>query len=303
MMIDKTEQDIMKKWTSKESQSPVVSVCCATFNQEKFICETINGFLIQETDFPFEIIIRDDCSTDKTASIVKDYVAKYPHLIKPIYEKENQYSKGGSAIVSFSKQARGSYIALCEGDDYWTDCNKLQIQVDFLERNTEYIVSGHDAYVIDENGKRVKDSKLPDRYKKDFTGDDLIIQNTWILTMSMVFRNVIQDGLPLEFNMVINRDTFLMSLLGNYGKSKYHSEINPACYRVHSGGVWSRLTEQERLDSTLNTIFWLYRYYTRMGKDEYGQYFLEKYHRKAISRIKIKVIIKELLIRVFYFWK
>lgn len=119
---------------------PTVSVCCITYNQEHYIAQTIEGFLIQKTNFPIEIIIHDDASTDNTKQIVSKYAEKFPALIIPIFQTENQYSKReGSILTRFVfPRAGGKYIAVCEGDDYWTDPQKLQKQVDFLENNPEY---------------------------------------------------------------------------------------------------------------------------------------------------------------------
>lgn len=147
-MINRTEQEIMHSWKNN-SETPLVSICCATYNHEPYISDAIKGFLMQETDFPFEILIRDDCSTDRTAEIVKQYADQYPQLIKPVYEKENTYSKGVKPMPQLYKRAKGKYIALCEGDDYWTDKNKLQIQSDVLENNKELDLSFHKAMKVD----------------------------------------------------------------------------------------------------------------------------------------------------------
>ncbi|MDD2495369.1 MAG: glycosyltransferase, partial [Tissierellia bacterium] len=121
---------------------PLVSICCLTYNHELYIRDTIEGFLIQKTTFPIEVLIHDDASTDKTAEIIKEYELKYPNLIKPIYQLENQYSKGVSVSATYNfPRAKGKYIALCEGDDYWIDSLKLQKQVDFLEENQDYGLS------------------------------------------------------------------------------------------------------------------------------------------------------------------
>lgn len=119
-------------------QDIMVSVICTTYNHEKYIRKCLDGFIMQETDFPFEVIVHDDASTDNTASIVQEYVKLYPDIIKPIYQTENQYSKGKAVTrdIIFPK-CRGKYIALCEGDDYWTDPHKLQKQVAALETHPD----------------------------------------------------------------------------------------------------------------------------------------------------------------------
>jgi len=115
---------------------PLVSITCATYNHEAYIKEALEGFVMQKTSFPFEIIVHDDASTDNTASIIREYEARYPDLFVTIYEAENQYSKGyGDLSRIIYSAVRGKYIAVCEGDDYWTDPYKLQKQVEFLEYN------------------------------------------------------------------------------------------------------------------------------------------------------------------------
>ena len=121
-------------------KSPVVSVICCTYNHEPYIRQCLEGFMMQKTDFPFEVLVHDDASTDNTSSIVKEFEAKFPDIIKPIYQLENQYHKKIDILTTYLfSRAKGRYIALCEGDDYWTDPLKLQKQVDFLEQNPLYI--------------------------------------------------------------------------------------------------------------------------------------------------------------------
>lgn len=125
---------------TKNLNQPLVSICCITFNHAPYIRQCLDGFVMQQTSFPFEIIIHDDASTDGTQDIIKEYIEKYPLLFKPILQEQNQYSKGiRSILATFCyPKASGKYIALCEGDDYWTDPLKLQKQVDFLEANPDY---------------------------------------------------------------------------------------------------------------------------------------------------------------------
>lgn len=137
-------------------REPIVSICCLTYNQEKYIRRCIDSFLIQKTDFDFEVLINDDASTDGTVEIIEEYAARYPELIKPIFQKENQYSKGVSMNRSFNfPRAKGEFIAICEGDDYWTDPEKLQKQVEFLKKNPDFGLVYTDIDRVDENNNTI----------------------------------------------------------------------------------------------------------------------------------------------------
>ena len=140
----------------------LVSICCITYNHEKYIRDALESFLNQKTNFDFEILIHDDASTDKTSEIIQEYEKKYPNIIKPIYQIENQYSKGISINDTFNfSRAGGKYIALCEGDDYWLDSNKLQKQVDYMGKNHECTLCFHNAMVVSSNDKKLKSSFFP----------------------------------------------------------------------------------------------------------------------------------------------
>ena len=171
---------------------------------------------------------------------------------------------------------QGKYIAACEGDDYWTDPNKLQTQVDFLESNPDYVISCHNAFIIDEQGNTIEESKLPECHQRDFSGEELILSQAWVLTNTWVYRNV-DMGFPKERFNVTNGDTFFLSQIGTYGKSHYHTDIQPAAYRVHTGGVWSTISETARLDSRINTWFWLYKYYSRTQQPKYARYYWDRF--------------------------
>lgn len=130
----KNQQYILSGWDY--SSPPLASICCITYNHASYIQEAIDSFLMQKTTFPFEILVHDDASTDGTTEILLGYAKKYPDIIKPIIQTKNQYTKCGLINPRFVfPKAKGKYIALCEGDDYWTDPSKLQKQVSFLENN------------------------------------------------------------------------------------------------------------------------------------------------------------------------
>lgn len=146
----------------------MVSVCCITYNQEDYISDAIESFLMQKTNFKYEILIHDDASSDNTSNIIKEYERKYPDIIKPIYQTENQYSKGIKISQTFNyPRAKGKYIALCEGDDYWTDENKLQKQYDYMENHKECNMCIHGSVEVKADNKLVISTlKLSDSIKE-----------------------------------------------------------------------------------------------------------------------------------------
>ena len=149
-MYDKTEQEIMKNWKG-DALKPVVSIPTITYNHEKYISEAIDGLLMQETNFPFEVVVGEDCSLDGTRKIVEKYIEKYPNIIR-LVTSENNVGMHLNGIRTI-KVCKGEYVAICEGDDYWTDPLKLQNQVDFLEKNEEYgmVHTNFDTYYQDSN--------------------------------------------------------------------------------------------------------------------------------------------------------
>lgn len=141
-----------------------VSVIMLTYNHEKYIAKAIEGVLMQQTDFPVELIVANDCSTDGTEEIVERYRQKKPGIVKGYYNKKNLGPRY-NFIKAFS-YADGDYIAMCEGDDYWTDSSKLQKQVDFLQNNSDYILAFHEIKLIDENANESTDDRQTDEKKE-----------------------------------------------------------------------------------------------------------------------------------------
>lgn len=136
------------------SDKLLVSICCITYNHEKYIKQCLDGVLMQQTNFEFEVLIHDDASTDDTTVIIREFEKKYPNIVKPIYQTENQYSKGINPDFTYNyPRAKGKYIAVCEGDDYWTDPLKLQKQVDFLEENEDFglVHTNYEKYYEESN--------------------------------------------------------------------------------------------------------------------------------------------------------
>lgn len=266
-MNTRTEQEIVGEW--RDGAPVLATVCCTTYNHEKFVRDAIESFLTQETDFPFEIIVHDDASTDGTAEIIREYADRYPRLIRPIIQAENQYSKGGLINPRFVfPKARGKYLALCEGDDYWTDARKLQKQVTFLENNPEYVITYSDCQPFGEHGP----------FDADFGGakEDLsataLKKATPLFTLTTCFRNVIGE-IPLDLMSARYGDFVTWSLLGHHGKGKYLPDIKPAAYRVHDRGIHSSKDDNARAEMRLITISALLAYYVRLGDREMVRFY------------------------------
>lgn len=132
----------------------MVSICCLVYNHEKYLRKCLDGFIMQKTNFKFEVLIHDDASTDHSADIIREYEKKYPNIIKPIYQKENQHSKRVKINWKYQyPRVKGKYVALCEGDDYWCDENKLQMQFDIMEGDKNIALCVHKVRLIKENGE------------------------------------------------------------------------------------------------------------------------------------------------------
>ena len=268
-MINITEKEIMKNWKGDIS-NPVVSICCITYNHEKYIEETIDSFLMQETNFPFEIVIGEDCSTDNTRKIIEKYKEMYPNIIKLIVSENNVGMQANGQRTM--EACIGEYMALCEGDDYWTDKNKLQIQKDFLESNPEYIICYTDVEAFNENGI-IQD--YIGGATKDLTADELK-KATPINTLTTMYRNIMKDKFSAEFKASKYGDLFIWSILGYYGKGKYLPQIKPARYRVHLGGVHSGTSQIDKYDNTLITYALLLSYHKKLGSSHIVEYFRQE---------------------------
>ena len=227
--------------------TPLVSICCLTYNHAPFVRQCLDGFLMQKTTFPIEILIHDDCSTDGTDAIIKEYTEKYPDIIKPLFETENKYSNGyrGKMDITFNySRAQGKYIASCEGDDYWTDPLKLQKQVDFMEANPEYSVCFHSVDLYDNrNNVYLKNDKTKEDF--DVTTDFYINgRGDVILPLSMMFR---VDSFDFEWQKNYTRycDSMEITHLLNVGMGRFLA-FNGGQYNLHNGGVSTSNTDIRR---------------------------------------------------------
>ena len=260
-------------------QEPVVSICCLVYNHEPFLRECFEGFVMQKTTFPIEILVHDDASTDHSADIIREYTAKYPDLFKPIYQTENQYSKGVKVSATFQfPRAKGKYIALCEGDDYWTDPYKLQKQVDFLESHPEYVMCSH-RYKIYKHDLAKFDGEYPmlPIVKQTYDLHTYISGEKWVTQLlSVVFRtNAINIAKYSQYDNA--KDAALFYHILTKGKGYLFKDIM-GIYRHNIGGVWSSIGRTRQIVSEVKARLgickveqsktsaqYLYNYYVSIG--------------------------------------
>lgn len=203
----------------------MVTIRCLVYNHEPYLRQCLDGFVMQKANFRFEAIVHDDASTDGSADIIREYAEKYPDIIKPILETENQYSKkDGSLTRIMNAHTHGKYVAMCEGDDYWTDPLKLQKQVDFMESNPDYFLCGTNGIVKYEGIER-RDKKFNDIViSKELLPQDII--GHWVLpTASLLFRREIYIDYPEWTRKVYSGDQILILLSMNKGRIYAFSDV------------------------------------------------------------------------------
>ena len=215
----------------------MVSIICNAYNHEPYIRDALEGFVMQKTDFVFEILIHDDASTDKTADIIREYEAKYPDLIKPIYQTENQYSKGiGAPSIFQHPRVKGKYIALCEGDDYWTDPLKLQKQYDAME--------AHTAIKLDAATKQVIGSIEPRRENTIIPVEDVIYgEGGFVATNSLFYRAALLKNMP-EFRKILTVD-YTRQIEGSLRGGMLYLKDCMSAYRFMTPGSWTARTTRD----------------------------------------------------------
>lgn len=237
----------MQNWTVGERS--LVSIACVTYNHEMFIGEAMESFLMQRTDFPFEILIGEDCSTDGTLTVIQEYCRQYPRIIKLL---ENEKNLGPSHNFTRTiKAAKSKYIAYCEGDDYWTDPKKLQVQVDFLQQNESCSMVCHSVAVLDQTSQFLAIKQPYENFAGGrFTTRDILLGH-FIPTPSLVFRTSALK-LPDWFSSCRSGDIALALVLSLSGPGHYLPE-KMAVYRQHDDGLTKkgRLLPSELLDKNL----------------------------------------------------
>lgn len=250
---------------------PLVSVCIITYNHEKYIKRCIESVMMQKTNFKFEVIIGEDCSTDGTAAAVREMEGLYPDIIRPIYHRSN-VGGASNAYQYCYPMLTGKYIAICEGDDFWTDPYKLQKQVDYLETHPDISICFHRVNNVDESDRVLGSQQA---LKQPVVYNPEAIFHLTIPTLSAVIRRCF-TSVPDDILQVGSCDAFLFGMMAKYGKAVDLGFIG-ASYRTHSGGVFSSKRLIDQVKQAINTR-------KRMAQSE----FFSSEHKSEIQREILK---------------
>lgn len=237
----RNESEIVASWIGS-IEHPIVSIVCTAYNHEMFIEDAIVGFLLQETNFPFEVIIHDDASLDKTSEIIAGYAEKYPGIIKPIIQNVNQFSrKGMQMLIDLINDCSGRYVAICEGDDYWVSPDKLQNQYDLMESDTTASICIHNA--LRKNLYTGDESKFNDKFIPQRLSSFDVVGRAWFSpTASFFFRKFNIPRIPPD----INGDLFILFECSRAGGIRYLDRLW-SVYRFGTEGSLSNSSNQSTL--------------------------------------------------------
>jgi len=286
-----TEHELLTRWNG--NSTPVVSIICTTYNHERYIEQALRGFLSQDTVFPFEILVHEDASTDRTADIIREWQSRYPTIIRATLQVENQFRKGVRPFELMLREARGAYVAVCEGDDYWIAPDKLQQQVSFLEQYREFSCCAHNYYHFVESALSIR-PWIATREMRVFTPRQLmgIARLFWLPTL--VFRRQF-DTMPPERALAPIGDQFLTSYLGTFGPGMYFESLMGAVRRENAHSTWSPLdaTAKERI--RVRTWMAVIRMHAAAGRSQAVTDVLAKVSASSLDPAEKAALIEECL--------
>lgn len=266
-----SQAEVMAGWKGDLS-SPHVTVICHTFQHVAYVRDTLDGFLMQRTTFPFEILVHDDASSDGTVAILQDYRDRYPDIIRLVLQTENQYQLGRRPASVTFPAARGKYLATCEGDDYWTDPEKLQRQADYLDAHPETAVVFHDVLRV--VGDSEEGTLLSPDVRRSYSAEELQ-RSPFVPTLTRMMRNVDIEWLRVP-GFPVAADICISSYLGRCGGAHFMADVGPAVYRVHEAGIWSMRGEVDKVAISVAGFLFIAARYEAEGRDDLKDYFMQR---------------------------
>ena len=276
----------------------MVSVICLSFNHALYLEKSLSAIISQKTNFKFEIIVHDDCSTDNSLSLINSYSLKYPNLIKVISRSSNVFSTGAvhEPLLSCLKIAKGRYLAFCECDDLWVDNYKLQYQVDFLEKNRNYSIHVLDALAVDETGKELYSSKLEIAgVTVNHLPKSKLLTKFCFLPLTTMCRNPNVDKFPSYFTKSISGDKMMQLILSQIGDAYIEHKV-VAKYLVHRNGIWSLKEQDYKFFEGLHTKLAQSQFLLKSEHEYESNVYLVRIMFDIFKRIKLKQIIKVIAI-------
>ena len=281
-----------QKLRRKKVRNCLVTVFCLAYNHEKYIRKTFEGFINQKTSFKFKVLVHDDASTDNTRNIIREYVEKYPDMFETILQEENKYQKGIDIEDEYIlPKIDSKYVAVCEGDDYWTDPEKLQLQVDYMEKHPDCSLCVHNTEKIFENGKSTGKFFNPSNKEQDYDFKAIALSepSAYFHFSSLMWRHdTFKRKVP----------AFEMKGIGDYPMALYFATIGyihyiprtMSCYRLNSVGSWSSMMDSDSSKKVRQHQNMLDGF---KSIDEYTKHKYSSVIKKAINREEAKIMVLE----------
>lgn len=265
----------------------LVTVICKTYNHESYIGRCLDGFVNQKTNFKFEVIVHDDASTDNTPNIIKKYEKQYPDIIKPIYQSENQWSKGVKALGEFVfPKISSKYVAICEGDDYWIDENKLQKQFDYMETHSSCGIFVHETW-RNNLYTNTKELVTNEPCERDYSVEDVIgFRSGHFSTCSIFMKTELRKSVPKEFRCSSFGDYQIIV----YGASHNYCHYSPEVMAVYNYGTSGSYTSKrlKNIDYYIKTRYEIIDLLKRF--DKYYNYSYSKTIQSLIRKTKWEIV-------------
>lgn len=279
----------------------ILTIACPTFNHEEYIKQCLDSLLMQKTTFSFKILIHDDASTDSTPNIIKDYHKRYPDIIIPIFQKINQHSLGIKNASIILPMIKTKYIAICEGDDYWTDPFKLQKQVDFLECNSEFNLCCTKALNLEND---LLSNINPNRLNQtEYSLIDLYEYRLIATTCTVVYRNqIMPKWFRYDHNCI---DIALFTALSLNSKIKMIDDVT-AVYRIHNNGVWQGASIEKQIRDRLQLYYIVFPHVSKeiktIIKEQINKIWMrDLIYLLTIDKSKFRKFFTSLIVRISYF--
>jgi glycosyltransferase involved in cell wall biosynthesis len=254
--------------------APLVSVICATYNQRPFLAQCLDSVLAQRTRFAVEVIVHDDASTDGTAALAQDYVQRHSGLVRAVLQPAHRFGPTHKVRIELLDHARGDFIAVCDGDDFWRDPDKLERQARHLLGHTDQVLCYHDADRVGPEGEVLPHRIRERKSNRDYSAAELrVFACDWIPLATVMHRRVPLDH-PPEFHLAPNSDNFLPVLLAEFGGAGYLAGIAPSAVRTHPGAAFKMLPSADRAAMHLQTHLQIAAYLLRRGEREHARVML-----------------------------